>query len=101
MGSRLDLHTLLTGLLATSAAYFQPPESVKLTYPCIVYRRSDIRVDHANNSPYTMQKEYSLTIITQHPDDTLPEQVMALESARHERAFAVDGLNHTIITIFF
>jgi len=101
MGSRLELHTLLTSLLGTSPAYYQPPESVKLTYPCIVYRRSDIRVDYANNKPYAMRKEYTLTVITQNPDSTLPEEIMMLESARHERAFVVDGLNHTTITIFY
>lgn len=101
MGSRLQLHTILTDLLGSSAVYFQPPESVKLSYPCIVYERSDIRVDHANNKPYSMRKEYSLTIMTRDPDSDIPERAMQLESARHERAFVTDGLNHTIITIFF
>lgn len=101
MGDRLELHTVLTTLLNSSAAYFQPPESVNLVYPCIVYRRSNIRVDHADNKPYSLKKEYTLTVITKDPDSVLPEQVMMLESARHERAFVVDGLNHTNITIFY
>lgn len=101
MGSRLELHAVLISLLGTSAAYFQPPESVSLIYPCVVYRRSDIRIDYANNKPYTMRKEYTLTVITQNPDSILPEEIMMLESARHERAFVVDGLNHTNITIFY
>lgn len=37
MASRLDLQTFLEELLESKNVYFQPPESVKMKYPAIVY----------------------------------------------------------------
>ena len=51
MASRHELHDELKELLGTNRCYFQPPESIKLEYPCIIYKRdpSDIlRADNQN-----------------------------------------------------
>ena len=40
MASRLNLHNSLIEALGTKSVYFQPPESVKLVYPCIIYEES-------------------------------------------------------------
>ena len=42
MASRLDLQTFLEELLESKNVYFQPPESVKMKYPAIVYALDDI-----------------------------------------------------------
>ena len=48
MGDRIQLHTLLCGILGcpergdACRAYFQPPASKEIQYPCIVYERSEI-----------------------------------------------------------
>ena len=45
---RLELHEILCGILNTRNAYFQPPESVKMNYPAIVYALSNIKSLYAN-----------------------------------------------------
>ena len=49
MASRLDLQTFLEELLKSKNVYFQPPESVKMKYPAIVYALDDIENVHADN----------------------------------------------------
>ena len=52
MRDRIGLHEILCETLGSKNVYFQPPESVKMNYPAIVYSRSDIENDHANNQVY-------------------------------------------------
>lgn len=51
MASSLDLQREFQALCKN--VYFQPPESVKLLYPCIVYKRSagDTRFADNKNIP--------------------------------------------------
>jgi hypothetical protein len=99
MGSRLELHTLLTNLGVT--AYFQPPLGVDMTYPCIVYRLDDIDTKFANNVPYSLRKRYMLTVIDYDPDTTVPDQVAALPSVSFDRFYTTNNLNHYVFRIYF
>lgn len=101
MGSRLDLQTLLETLLGSEFVYFQPPPGFQMTYPCITYQRSDIRIDHANNNPYRLKKEYTITVIDSNPDSIIPDKVANLQTSRFDRHFTMDNLNHDIFTIFY
>lgn len=101
MGSRLDLQTLLEVLLGSENVYFQPPPTREMSYPCIVYQRSDIRTDYANNDPYSLKKEYTLTVIDPDPDSLIPEKVANLQSSSFNRHFTADNLNHDVFTLFY
>ena len=101
MSSRLLLQALLEILLGSTSVYFQPPESIQLSYPCIIYQRSSIRTDYANNSPYSLRKEYTIIIIEKDPDSVLPDVIAALPTARHDRYYTADNLNHNVFTIFY
>ena len=39
MDRRLQLHEELCSVLGSRNVYFQPPETIKLTYPCIIYSK--------------------------------------------------------------
>lgn len=101
MPSRLELQTLLEALLGSDSVYFQPPPTIHMSYPCLVYQRSRIRTDHANNHPYSWQKEYMITVIDKDPDSIIPDEVAKLATASFDRHFTADGLNHDIFTIYF
>lgn len=101
MGSRLDLQTLLEVLLGSDSVYFQPPPSIQMSYPCIVYQRSNIRTDHANNTPYSLKKEYTITVIDPNPDSLIPDQIAMLSTADFSRHYTSDNLNHDVFTIFY
>lgn len=101
MGQRLELHALLKGILGSSNVYFVAPPDIQMKYPCIVYKRDDVNIDHADNSPYSHRVRYQVTIITNDPDDDIHMKVALLPTARFDRNYVTDKLNHDVYTLFF
>jgi hypothetical protein len=102
MGTRLQLQTLLEGLLpAGKKAWFQPPASVELTYPTIIYSHDDNYVIHSNNFPYAIEKRYQVTVIDEDPDSQLVDKLAAFPKCAMSRKFTADELNHTIFDLYF
>lgn len=99
---RSELQALLDSLLPEGKrAYFQPPASKELSYPCIIYKRSDRDIDHADNAPYNHRKRYQIVVVDENPDSEIPEQVAALPTASFDRHYAANSLNHDVYNIFF
>jgi hypothetical protein len=101
MAQRLQLHELLQTLLGSGNVYFQPPSSHVMLYPCIRYERSNIRVKSADNSPYKLEKEYTITVIDANPDSVTPDKISVLPRAIFDRHFTSDNLNHDVFNILF
>lgn len=101
MGTRMQLQALLAGLLNSTNVYFQPPASLKLQYPCIVYKRDRIDIAHADNKPYKNKRRYQLTVIDANPDSDIPEKVAALPMCSYDRFYTADNLNHDVYNLFF
>jgi len=101
MTDRIKLHEIFKEILGTTNVYFQPPESVKLKYPAIVYALNDIDTDHANNAIYRCKNRYTVTLIDYDPDSGFIKKLLALPYCSFDRHFAKDNLNHYIYTIYF
>lgn len=102
MALRLELQELLEGLLPEGQrGYFEPPESLKLNYPCIVYNRDRIDIRHADNRPFKHMKRYQITVITDDPDSDIPDKVAQLPRVAFDRAFVTDNLHHDVFTLFW
>lgn len=101
MGLRLQLQTLLEAMLGTDAVYFQPPNSVQMTYPCIVYSRDSTDTEFAGNNPYRFTKRYQVTVISDDPDTDIPDRVRELPMCVHDRTFVANNLNHYVFTLYF
>lgn len=105
-GSRLALHDIFIDILGTrgqpvSRVYFQPPPTVKMEYPCIIYKRSNRRDFFSNDRIYINMKRYLVTIVDKNPDSLLPEKVAELRYCAFSEHFATDGLNHDVYTLYF
>lgn len=83
------------------AVYFQPPESVKMSYPAIVYGLDEIKNTYADGGVYLSRRRYSVTVIDQDPDSLIVGKVAALPTCRFNRHYERDNLNHDVFTIFF
>lgn len=102
MGQRLNLQAELEELLGSRNVYFQPPESLRMNYPCIRYTRSSGETTFADNKPYTFTKEYTLYYIDPDPDSEMVEKIaMHFPMSRLDRHYTADGLNHDVFTIFY
>lgn len=102
MASRLQLQTELEELLGTRNVYFQPPESKKLQYDCIVYHRSNINTNKADNRNYILTDRYDVTIIYRNPDNDLPKRMLErFRYCTHSNFFTADNLYHDVFTLYY
>lgn len=98
--SRIEIDNLFREILESTNVYFQPPESVKMKYPCIRYRLNDYNSDFANNKPYKHEKSYIGTIISKNADSDLIEKVLKLEKCHFDRFYTADNLYHWVFIIY-
>lgn len=101
MAPRLDLHTILVEILGSPNVYFQPPPSIFMKYPAIVYRRDDVDTIYSNNKPYINTKRYQITVIDQNVDSDIPSRIAELPSCIFDRFYTAENLNHDVFNIFF
>lgn len=102
MADRLTLQTELEDILGSRDVYFSPPESVKLIYPCIVYSRSNINKQNANDQLYKSMNEYEVTVIDPDPESMIADDILAyFPMCRFDRQFVSENLNHTNLRLYY
>lgn len=101
MSSREKLHNTLVEILGFRHVYFQPPESIKMVYPCNVYVLDQMDTKYANDKPYLHQKRYSVTIIDKDPDSVLPDKIRCLPLCSFNRFYTSANLNHWVFSLYF
>nr|DAL46692.1 MAG TPA_asm: tail completion protein [Caudoviricetes sp.] len=101
MANRPDLQTLLEEILGTRNVYFQPPESVKMNYPAIVYGLDDIQNNHADDGVYLLYKCYSVTLVDKNADSKFVDTIAKLQNCQFERHFKSENLNHWVFSLYF
>lgn len=97
MATRLELQERMEAIVDN--VYFQPPETFKMIYPCIVYSLARDNLLHADDSAYHRRKVYDVTIIDRNPDSELPDIFGDAFNARMERHYTADNLHHFVYTI--
>lgn len=100
MTTRLELHEKLCELLGSRNVYFQPPEKLKMSYPCIRYSFYNVYNQHADNFPYHQRDAYQLTVIDPDPDGDVKDKVKQLPLCSFDRYYASDNLNHYVFTLY-
>ena len=101
MGRRLQLQALLESVLGSRNVYFQPPATIQMQCPCIVYQREPEDKIFAGNNAYRTVKQYQVTVIDRNPDSDIPDKVSALPQTSHSRSYPADNLNHDVYNLFF
>ena len=101
MERRLLLHQILLEILGNKNVYFQPPESKKMEYPCIVYERNAVDTKFADDKPYLNTKRYTVTVIDKDPDSKIPDKIAALPLCTFNRHYTADNLNHDIYNLYY
>ena len=98
--TRIELQEALEDFLGSRNVYYQPPESIKLKYPCILYEKSRIQQVYADNVTYLKHKSYELTLIYRDADSTLPDDILDyFQGISFDRSYKTDNLYHETYTI--
>lgn len=102
MGTRLELSAILHNLLGSDNVYFQPPASVKMSYPAIRYSLIGVDITRADNLNYRKIKKYLITIIHNNPDNTIKDEILDLfDHISMGTPYVADNLYHYVYTLYF
>lgn len=101
MATRLSLQAKLEASLGSRNVYFQPPETVKLSYPCIIYELNKDRVDYSNDAIYKSKRQYTVMVIDRNPDSEIPDRIRNYPYCTFDRCYTADNLNHFVFTIYY
>ena len=102
MASREELHEELCELLGSRNAYFQPPESVKMSHDAIRYSLGGKDLKRADNRIYRSVNQYDGVLITRNPDTTLPDEILEhFEMCSFGRPYIADNLHHYPFTLYY
>lgn len=102
MERRLELQNELEVLLGSTEVHYQPGPSVELSYPCIIYSRSNSNTEWANGYIYRKKSRYQVTLIDTDPDTLIPDKLLDhFQYIRMERVYSADYLNHYIFDLYY
>lgn len=102
MHNRSELHKKLERLMGSSNVYFQPPASVQLSYPCVIYTLGTGDMKRADDSVYMYTYSYEVTFIYKRPNIDIVEQVLKTFSMSSVyRVYVSDNLNHYAFRIYY
>lgn len=99
--NRLSLQLMLEAILGSKNVYFQPPPSLHMAYPAIVYSRSNIENRHADNNVYMQSYCYKITVISKDPDIDVVDKLSLIPMCEFDRHFTSDNLNHNVFTLYY
>lgn len=99
LSNRLKLQTKLEEILGSEHVYFQPPPSIKMEYPCIVYEFAEYDVRHANNKIYMGKDRYKLTFITRKVGPL--EGLLDLPYCSFDRPYISNNLYHYVYNLYY
>lgn len=101
MDRRLELHQILTDVLGSKNVYFQPPASMHLKYPCIIYQYETGDTQFADDLPYIFVRKYQIQVIDPNPDTEIPDKIARLPRCLNDRNYTADNLNHYTFNIYY
>lgn len=102
MGQRREqLQAVLEAAQGSENVYFEPPETVRMQYPCIVYSRENPHKTYADNQGYIYEQRYSLTLISRDADNPVVDTIGRMPKASWLRGFKADGLNHDVLELYY
>lgn len=102
MADRLELHEELCAILGSRNAYYQPPASIKMQYPCIRYSSDGNDAVHADNRVYRKVNRYEGVVIDSDPDSKFPDMILEhFPMCSLGRGYTADNLNHFPFTLYY
>lgn len=98
---RTELQSILEDILGSRNVYFQPPESLKMSYPAIIYSLSGVDNVFASDFVFRKSKVYELILVDRSPDSEFVDRILELPFCRFTRSYKAENLNHYVFTIYF
>lgn len=102
MTNRLNLQNEFERLIGSKEVHYQPGPSVELSYPCIIYNRSNSNGAWADGHIYRKKSRYQVMVIDPDPDTQIPDILLDhFQYIRMERIYSADYLNHYVFDLYY
>lgn len=101
MDRRVEFHNKLCDILGSKNVFFQPPALPGLCYPAIIYSRSNMMPEYADNRVYLNTVAYQVIVIDPNPDSEIVQKIAALPLSKFSRHYTADNLNHDVFIIYY
>jgi hypothetical protein len=101
MGNRLELQSMLEELFGNKNVYYQPPKSIMMSYPAIMYFKKNPSIDRANDSLYKKMNCYEVFVIDKKPDNPVIDKLLYLPYCSFDRPYKSDNLYHDVFTLYY
>ena len=102
MRNRLEFDDILVSILGKpNNVYFQPPASVKMSFPAIRYKLNDIDTRNANNKHYLKNASYEVILISKNPDNETVQKLLDLPMSSFDTHYTKDNMNYWVFTIYY
>ena len=102
LDNRLRLHEKLVRAMNGPKVYFQPPENIKITRPCIIYKLTDIQDTYADNEPFLRRRKYEVLLVDDDPDSKYIDILKdSFDYIRFTRFYVADTNNHWLFELYF
>lgn len=102
MGSRIDLQNMLDNIEGNTKAYYQPPSSLQISYPCFIYSDKPGNILRASDTIYRYKNRYDLLYITKTPrQDMMTIMLEKFSYCSLDNIYISDGLHHYAFTIYY
>jgi hypothetical protein len=100
MGNRIELQAELVKFM--SNVYFQPPSNITISYPCIVYSKTQKSTQRANDGMYLSKQGYQITLIEKNPDSEIANEIEShFQYCEISQHFVTDNLHHTTLNLYY
>lgn len=97
--NRLTLQTKLENVLGSRNVYYNPPESQKMNFPCIVYNLTNIQPIHADNQTYLDYTTYKIIYVSKQVDSPTVRDLLNIPMTRFSTKYVKNGFWHTVIIL--
>lgn len=101
MKTRIEFSEMLKANLHCNNFYFQPPETTKLKYPCVIYKLENYQSNNADNIKYVNHKRYNVTYVDKDPDSVVPDELIHLPMCSFNTFYTSENLNHWSYSIYY
>lgn len=101
MDKRMQLQVELERIAGRNV-YFQPPASIQLVYPCVIYSLSAGDMKRADNSVYMYTDRFELIFIyKQYNSEIITKVLRAFPMCSVSRVYIADNLYHYVFNLYY
>lgn len=78
--------------------YYQPPESVKMVYPCFIYKLDAVDEVYSSDKPYLYRDDFTVTYVTRDPEPEIVAGLKNLKQVGYDRHYTAENLHHYVFS---